>query len=1321
MTTPLRRRLRIARRGAWYVVAIGLVLMALVSGVVSQLLPLAERNPDHVAAWLSARAGRPVSFDKLETQWTRRGPLLRLDGMRVGVGRQSVLIGDAEMLVSQYAGLLPGRSFTELRIRGLDLTLEQALDGRWHVRGLPGQTQTGGDPFDVFQGLGELQVIGAKLAIVAPGLAIDTRVPRVDARLRVDEERVRIGALVWAKQGQAPVEAVGDFDRARGDGRLYVAAMHADLSAWSTLLHAAGVTLEGGRGRAQAWAELRAHRIVTVTLDANMDHLLLRGASVPMASSMATKGQPLTSATKRPASVARSMFTHLQARARWTVVPGGWRIDAPTLRIDNGGQAQMLDGLIVAGGRRYGVLADHIDAAPLFSMLALSDRVPPGLRRWLLATHPRATLRKVMISGVVAGPMRASGIVEGFGFQATGSAPGISDVAGELDGDDRGFDFNFSSTHPVRVDWPRGFGVLHVASLQGHLAGWREDDGWHMGTPRLRMKDGDVAANLRGGLWFKADGSSPRMDVAVQLDDMPLTSAKRFWVHSLMAPATVQWLDRTLVAGWLRDGRVLISGDLDDWPFAAVSPRDVLQAATSNNTIATGTTGIFKGTAHIGNAVLKFDPGWPPIDHVDADIDFLDSGFTVGGKGVLAGVGIRRFDAGIANFARSTVVVRAQGGGDAGQLLELLKQSPLHKSDGETLDNLQASGLAAVDFHLELPLHEGGGASHLGGTVTLAGATLAEKRWNLDFNDVRGRADYGNGGFVADKLAVVHAGMPGVLSLRVGTYVHDPRQAFEGDLDASLTAENLLQRSPQLEWLKPYLAGRSTWTVAVAIPKGTNVATAMPTHLQLRSNLVGTALNLPMPLNKAALMALPTTIDTALPMGSGETRIALGNLLGLRARSDDRNTGVRIVVGNSNVADPPPTAGLIAAGHATTLDALGWIALIKAAFVKPANGASGKNTGSVAMPLRGVDLMADRLLLLNSAFANTRVQVTPVAGATVAQLSGDALAGVVRIPDADGAAIAGQFQRVHWRTAPTNAPPGATNTANANPANSINPVSIPPLALDVADLRFNDANLGSARLRTRRIADGLHVDQLQSQSPMQQITITGDWTGHANTARTRLAVALNSGDFGALLDGFGYVGQLAGGHGKATFNATWPGDPSGFRMDAMTGTLTLAARNGQLVTLDPGAGRVLGLLSLAQLPRRLSLDFHDFFSKGFAFNSIDGDIHIGAGLARSDNLVIDGPAAEIRVKGAANLMAQQFDQTVEVLPKAGNLLTAVGAIAGGPIGAAIGAAANAVLKKPLGRMAAKTYRVTGPWKQPKVETISREQSRINATPSPPSG
>jgi len=91
-------------------------------------------------------------------------------------------------------------------------------------------------------------------------------------------------------------------------------------------------------------------------------------------------------------------------------------------------------------------------------------------------------------------------------------------------------------------------------------------------------------------------------------------------------------------------------------------------------------------------------------------------------------------------------------------------------------------------------------------------------------------------------------------------------------------------------------------------------------------------------------------------------------------------------------------------------------------------------------------------------------------------------------------------------------------------------------------------------------------------------------------------------------------------------------------------------------------------------------------------------------------VLIEGPAANISIRGQTDLRRQQFDQTIDVNPRAGNLLTVVGAVAGGPVGAAVGAAANAVLGKPLGAIGAKTYRVTGPWAEPKVEVIDRDDA-----------
>ena len=208
MTAAWAARLHRVRRSAWYLVAAVLVTMALVAVVAAQVaLPWLERNPRTVASWLSERAGRPVAFDTLDATWTRRGPLLRVTGLRIGDPAAAVPIGTAEIQVAQYSGLLPGRSLTELRLHGIELTLQRDDDGSWQVRGLPGAAHAEDDPLDALQGLGELQVVDARLTIDAPSLSIAHTLPRVDLRMQVDRRRVRAAARAWVESGAAPLGA----------------------------------------------------------------------------------------------------------------------------------------------------------------------------------------------------------------------------------------------------------------------------------------------------------------------------------------------------------------------------------------------------------------------------------------------------------------------------------------------------------------------------------------------------------------------------------------------------------------------------------------------------------------------------------------------------------------------------------------------------------------------------------------------------------------------------------------------------------------------------------------------------------------------------------------------------------------------------------------------------------------------------------------------------------------------------------------------------------------------------------------------------------
>jgi uncharacterized protein (TIGR02099 family) len=960
----------------------------------------------------------------------------------------------------------------------------------------------------------------------------------------------------------------------------------------------------------------------------------------------------------------------------------------------------------------------------LLAVAALSDRLSPSQRAWLADAAPQATLSELEVAGIRGGPVRAHGRLERVAFPAVGDAPGVDGLAGTFDGDGQGWQLALDPHSALRFDWPSGFGVVHDLKLDGTLLAWGEGAGWEVATPALRLDGGDYTADLRGGVWFQGDGTRPWIGIAAHIGDTPVPVARKFWVHHKMPEAAVDWLDMALQGGMVTGGRGLVAGDLDDWPFVHGNGR-------------------FEATATIDDGRIRFQHDWPELEVMHAQVAFIGNGFSVDGQGRVAGLPVQHISANLADYGDAPLLVRAQARGDAAQMLDLLRHSPLQHEHRDTFANLQASGPAATAFALDLPLGSGDGPARIDGSVDLENARLAEKRWDLAFDAVRGSAHYDGDGFDAPQLAVRHRDQDGVLSLRSGGHVRDAASAFEATLAAPLDAADLFARAPELDWLAPRVHGRSPWTLSVSLPKQATGDSAGT--LRLESSLDGTALDLPAPLAKPAGDALATTVQVGLPLGSGPIDVAFGDRLALRARQQGGRTGVRVTLGAATVDGEPPASGMVVGGRTASLDALEWIGLAKG--------------GGDGVPLHAVDVLADELYLLGGGFPDTRLKLLPDAQALQVEVDGPALAGTVSVPVQDGATVTGHFTRLHWQpragaaasatavadagadipadaaaadaadaTADADAGAGptgdtaaaATPTATADVAAppaadaGFDPAAIPPLAFDIDDLRYRQADLGQASLRTRPVPGGLSVERLRVRTGEQKIEATGEWLGRGDAARTHLALQVESQDMGALMDGLGYRNWLARGEGQVRFDASWPGTPAGFRLAGLEGGLHIAARDGQLLEVEPGAGRVLGLFSLAQLPRRLMLDFRDFFSRGFAFDRLEGSVSFGDGQAHTEDMLIDGPAADIRIRGDTDLRAQRFDQTIDVLPKSGNLLTVVGAVAGGPVGAAVGAAANAVLSRPLGEIGAKTYRVSGPWKDPKVEVIGREQSRREA-------
>jgi uncharacterized protein YhdP len=174
--------------------------------------------------------------------------------------------------------------------------------------------------------------------------------------------------------------------------------------------------------------------------------------------------------------------------------------------------------------------------------------------------------------------------------------------------------------------------------------------------------------------------------------------------------------------------------------------------------------------------------------------------------------------------------------------------------------------------------------------------------------------------------------------------------------------------------------------------------------------------------------------------------------------------------------------------------------------------------------------------------------------------------------------------------------------------------------------------------------------------------------------------------------------------GRFDAEVAWRGGLRSDWLSAIAGNASIQIREGTLVGVEPGAGRVFGLLSLQALPRRLALDFKDVFGEGTAFDRISGDFEIRGGDAYTKNLVMRGPAVDIGAIGRTGLVARDYEQTAVVGADLGRTLPVAGVVMGGP---AVGAALyllSEVLRKPF--QAQMTYRLSGPWDNPVIERLS---------------
>ena len=1253
--------------------AVVVITAAVIVGLGQIALPWIVSHPEKISAFLSDKLKRPVTLDNVEGQWEHDGPVLTLHGVHIAPasgGPAGVTIPQAQLKVNFLAPLHRNQTWNEFRLVGLDLHVVRNAAGDWRLQGLDTASNDADDTGDspLFD-LGSLVLRNVKVTIDDSTASRHIALTSEEIRLINSGDYHRLLARVRVAQSpESPIDVIGQYDSSTKDGRAYLGGNAMDVAAMLRGTAVAGWQLERGDGRAQLWADWTHDHLFQVRTDVDLHNIVM------------TTPQPILVSDKQ-SIVPRTAFDRLAFGARWQRTDNGWNADIGDFIISRQGVVSPSAGIHVekveiehAEFPTYIVDATNLELAAPASVAMLTDALPEAWRRWLYNADPVGDVRSFALRYVDGKNFDVNTTLSGVAWHSVDAVPGVSSLAGSLLGDQDSLNLSLPAKTPFGFDTPKVFRQpFQFSNFAGDVAIYRNDDTWRIETDALDFEGSNYGGQVRGSVALHDDGTPPSVDAYAAITHADVTASHLFWPINKMPAGTVAFLDRAIESGKLTAGHAVFHGDLADWPFREY-------------------TGRFEARADIDDLRFPYLTDWPAAEHLKAAATFVNASFRVECSAAQAlGVKVDHAVASLSDLGEGTFELDATANGAGKDLLTFLKATPIGAQHASQLLGTSIGGTGDIDFHLQFPIKHAD-QLELAGKAVLADADIADAKYNLRMNGAKGEVRFNQRGFLADNLSATMHDKPATFRLAVGGFATDPSHGAEGSLQAHLPARDLLIYAPMLDAYADRLTGDTAWNVTFTVDNDT---VKTPTsRVTVTSDLRGVALDLPAPMVKFADAPMPLTLTLDPPTPGGKVDLTFGDIFYMHGRlvSATQPFAANINFG-SDTSAPLPSAGLSIKGSAPQVDITGWMD-----FATTGSSGNGDSGGDV---LAGIDVKTDSMMAYAHDFGDAVFKLAPAKESLDFSFDGTNIQGVVHIPTVDlrRRGVTTEFTRLYW---PSSSDP---ESDESDTVSTENPASIPPLHIRVDDFHLGQSNFGKTIVESYPVEKGMHFEQVSTHSNNVEMRAHGDWLGRPGSDRSNFSIDFSARNLGRMLESFGYAGVVDDGQTVAHLEGSWPGAPSTFALARLDGKLTVSVKSGRIPDANPGAGRIFGLFNLASLPRRLTLDFGDFFKSGFSFDSIEAAFTLKGGNAYTTNLLVKGPAADIAVNGRTGLKTKDYDQTMEVTPHVGGTLVLGGALVAGPVGAGVGALLQGVFKN----VTRNRYSVTGSWDKPTITLLAKER------------
>ena len=730
---------------------------------------------------------------------------------------------------------------------------------------------------------------------------------------------------------------------------------------------------------------------------------------------------------------------------------------------------------------------------------------------------------------------------------------------------------------------------------------------------------------------------------------------------------------------------------------------------------------------------------------------------------------VRNLSAHIPRMDKNLVVgIAATMQGPLEQALALTNQSPLSDMVGNSLASASANGKADIQLALGLPIMRMQKAI-VKGSVALQNNDVRMTPDSPLLAQSQGKVLFSEKGFALQDVSATLLG--GRASLKGGSVAgkrpHDSHQV-KIDAQGDFTAEGLRQEPHvgTIAQLGRFLQGRSAYRATLFVNRGASELSIDSDLTGMEIKLpapLGKGAAGKLPFHFANRITQTAHARGAAEIATeDELQVRFGNVVlaqyarDLRHGDTPRVLRGRVAVGAQAVgqAPPMPDAGVHALVLMDRVNADAWTQVLESGWgdqvhapvlpdkaVAATGSAHGAGTPAADATATG-SYLPDQFAMQTPAlaFANRVFESLVVGGAregrlwklslTARQLNGY----VEYLQSATGGPGGVKARLQHLTLAPAN-----VEEVGKYVRQTADPKTLPFLDIDAANVdlvgyKFDRIALRASNSAQARPAGADLVDdaldgsvhnawrihELTALMPQARLNGSGVWgirsgdgggkLDPADLARRFVSLQLRAqtDDLGGMLNHLGFSNLVKAGQGSVAGTLRWQGSPVSFDVETLGGELRIDMRRGHIIRMDPGALKLVSLLSLQGLTR-----LGDIAEKGFAFDRINGSLRVKQGMARTDDLAIAGAMADAKMSGQIALAAQTIDLHVVVQPKVDLSTAALAASVIHPLVGVGSYVAQWVLSKPISAMATQTLHVKGALGDPVVTRLQgSEASRI---------